>query len=106
MESNVTYNPIQNKHIKLYCENFENLPIELTHIIYDFVKNPFKESPTANIIKRLNKLYFTTIINDPITVKQLEKELKMRLKIKPVMVRYRLLTRISIDPLNIIRRYK
>jgi hypothetical protein len=104
--SKITFNPIQNSKLRIYCYLLENLPIELTHIIYDYAKNPFKESPTANIIKRLNKLYFTTIINDPITVKQLEKELKMRLKIKPVMVRYRLLTRISIDPLNIIRRYK
>ncbi len=111
MTSKTTYNPIQNKNLKLYCDSFKNLPIELTNIIYNFVKNPFTESPTANIIKRLNKLNFTITLNDPVTVKNLEKELQITFlnknnKISPVMKHYRLITRTSINSQNVIRKYK
>jgi hypothetical protein len=98
--------PIMNSKIRIYCNKIEKLPLEICDIIYKYAKNPYKETPTANIIKKINKLMFTTLLNDPITMTQLERELNISVRnFSRVIITYRLFTRQLINPDYVIRRW-
>jgi hypothetical protein len=106
--NNHIINPIMNSKIRIFCNNIDKLPLEICDIIYLYAKNPSKETPTASIINRINKAMFTTILNDPISMTKLEKELNICIcvnnKFPKVIVTYRLFTRRLINPLNVLRR--